>query len=381
MTAKLNQLIILITLYLAFVSLGLPDQLLGISWPNMRGYFGKPLDWAGILVFMTAILTALSGFLSGYFINKFPVSAILIVSCSLTALGLTGYGVSTNSYGLITATIPLGLGAGAIDASLNNYVANNYSSRHMNWLHACWGIGSTLGPAIMTYAVSFNNNWRWGYGAIAIIQIFLVVIFIVTASLWKNNQISRKIEKVKNVKVLSFKPLMSLGIFFVYSCVEFSVGLWFYSVMIEKKFIPAETAGSWIVFYWGSLTLGRIAIGFISNHLGNARLVDWGIKGAFWGLMLLNTVNQWVILGGLIVTGFSLSVIYPAMMHETPKRFGTQTGAILMGYQAGIASLGVAILAPAAGVFISRFSLNLLVPLLMTLVASMAIMNYFLKRR
>lgn len=379
---RLNRLIILIVLYLGFISLGLPDQVLGISWPSMRFEFNRPLDWAGILVFMTAVLTSFSGFVSGWFINRFAVVAILIVSCILTACGLLGYGLSPSPMFLILSTIPLGLGAGAIDASLNNYVANNYSSRHMNWLHACWGIGSTLGPAIMTYAVAKEDNWRLGYFIIAAIQFTLLLIFIATVKLWQRVKIADKSENdTGSYKISDAAPLLGMGLFFLYSTIEASVGLWFYTVMVEAKNIAPGTAGSLIVLYWGALTVGRIIIGLFSVKLGNRKIITLGMGGAFLGLILLLGDRPLLLMIGLMLTGFSLAGIYPSMMHETPRRFGRRFGAVMMGFQAGIASLGVGLLSPLIGVVIAQWSLNLLIPILLCLMFLSIIMNAELNRR
>lgn len=382
MSARLNQLIILIVLYLGFVSLGLPDQVLGISWPSMRVEFDRSLDWAGILVFMTAALTSFSGFVSGWFINRFAVAAILIISCVLTVCGLLGYGLSPSPFYLIISTIPLGLGAGAIDASLNNYVANNYSSKHMNWLHACWGIGATLGPAIMTYAVTEKENWRLGYYIIAAIQFALLLIFIATVKLWKKAKTADKSEnEIKTFKIFDVAPLLGTGLFFLYTAIESSIGIWFYTVMVETKNITPGIAGSWIVLYWGTLTAGRIVIGLFSDKLGNRRIITLGMIGALLGLFLLLGSYPWMLVTGLIVTGFSLAGIYPCMMHETPKRFGRRFGAVMMGLQAGTASMGVGLLTPLIGIIIAKLDLNLLIPILLCLMLLSILMNNILNRR
>lgn len=382
MKADKRKLILLGILYLGFISLGLPDQSLGVAWPSMRQYFNKPLDWAGIIVFTTGILTAVSSFTSGFFIKRFSISTILIASCLFTATGILGYALTPVWGGVLLSTVLLGIGAGTIDASLNDYVAKHYTSKHMNWLHGCWGIGATMGPAIMTFALSYYHNWQKGYLIIAFIQFGLMLIFIIASPLWKNTKTDiAETEEQDNKTVFSLKPLMSIGIFFLYSAVEFSVGLWFYSVMVEYRGISTTQAGSWITLYWAFLTFGRFAIGFISNKLGNDKVILFSLCGAVGGMALLLLNIPLTMMIGLAVTGFSFSGIYPAMMHETPKRFGNKLGAVMTGFQAGAASLGVVILTPLIGVIITKTSLETLVPILLLLIVGMLGFNAVLNRK
>lgn len=383
MKETLRRRIVLVILYLGFISLGLPDQILGIAWPDMRADFGKPLDWAGILVVMTAALTAFSGFVSGFFIRRFSVQSILIVSCLMTALGLCGYSWSNRWLLLVLSTIPLGLGAGAIDTSLNNYVANNYSSRHMNWLHACWGIGATLGPTVMTFVLAHGQSWRLGYLAIAASQFLLLIIFVATLRLWKQQKQEEPAEITagKKFKLFSVRPLCALGMFFIYSSVEVSLGLWFYSVLVEGRRVTAAMAGSWIVIYWSLLTFGRFAVGIFSNRLGNLRIIRWGLRGTLLGIALLLPHNDFLTAFGLGLCGLALAGIYPSMMHETPVRFGKKAGALMMGFQAGMSSLGVSLLVPLYGVVIERTSLECLTPMLFSAIAAMYALNRILEQK
>ena len=370
-----NKLLILLVLYLGFVSLGLPDQVLGIAWPSMRQFFNKPLDWAGILVFITAILTAVSGFSSGYFIRRYSISAILITSGLLTAGGLSGYAFCQTSLFLILATIPLGIGAGTIDASLNDYVAQNYSPKHMNWLHGCWGIGATLGPAIMTFSLGHHLGWRIGYGIIAALQLGLVIIFIATNSYWKRNKANQPANNNVPQKIHKAAAYLSVSLFFIYTTCESSIGLWFFSVLTEYRHISIDTAGKFIVCYWAFLTFGRFGVGLFANRLGNRKVLFYSFLGSVAGLLMLLSEEKVVILTGLCLTGFSFSGIYPSMMHETPKRFGSKTGAYLTGFQAGAASLVVALLTPLIGVFISSAGMAFFIPALLFLTLLMIILN------
>lgn len=378
---KNSKIIILIILYFGFISLGLPDQALGISWPWMRQSFNKPLDYAGILVTITTLLSAISSFSSGYIMNRYKISLILSASCLLTMGGIFGYAVSPNFYILIICTIPLGLGGGAIDSCLNNYVAENYSSRQMSWLHGCWGIGATLGPIIMTAAIAQQNNWRSGYIAMATIQFILLIGFISTAKLWKLQKKEIAINVDSTIKLKSPESIAAVALFFLYTTVEASIGLWFYSYMIESLKISPKIAGSGIVLYWGALTAGRFIIGAFANKLGNRKIISYGMVGAIIGMMFLLSNNIFLISFGLCFTGLALAGIYPSMMHETPKRFGTKLGKTLTGYQAGAASLGVATLPPIIGIIIANTSLSYLIPLLICLMSLMYCIGRFLNSK
>lgn len=379
-----NKLLVLIILYFGFISLGLPDQALGIAWPDMRRFFNQPLDAAGIIIFMTAVLGAVSGFFSGWFIRRFSILFILIISTVLTVMGLAGYAFSLSWTLLILATIPQGLGAGAIDAALNDYVAKNYTSRHMNWLHACWGVGASMGPAIMTFAVS-HGSWRFGYVVLAIIQTTLIALFIASRRLWKSTPDASapvKVTEAKAIdKLLSPAPVLSMCFFALYTASEFSVGLWFYSVMVELYHIKAATAGVLIVFYWGSLMAGRFLVGLISNYLGNRKVILLGLVTALSGTMFLFAENYFLILIGLVTIGLGFAGLYPSMMHETPRRFNTKLASALTGFQVAFGSLGVAVLAPLIGFILTRTSLMMFVPLLICTIISMIVISILLNRR
>lgn len=382
MNNRLRQTFLLLILYIGFISLGLPDQSLGVAWPEMRRTFNKPLDMAGLIIFITAALTSISSFSSGWFIRRFSIQTILSGSCLLTACGILGYAISDEWVGILLSTCFLGIGAGTIDASLNDYVARHYSSRQMSWLHGCWGIGATLGPAIMTFALARYHDWQKGYLIIAGIQFGLLAVFVLTSGLWKKTEVSEQavFEEDKGMKLLSIKPLLSMGIFFLYTTVEFSVGLWFYSVMVEGRHVSAAVAGSWITLYWAMLTIGRFGIGFVSNRLGNLKIILLSLMGGIVGLLLLLINTPATMIAGLAVCGLSFAGIYPSMMHETPKRFGRKLGAVMTGFQAGAGSLGVIIMPPLLGIIITRAGLEFLIPLLILFMAAMVAMNHRLNR-
>lgn len=383
---KIQKLLLIIS-YLSFISLGLPDQILGVAWVDMRSFFSKPLDYGGVLLFITTIFTITSSFLSSWFIRKFNISKILITSCLLTAIAIMGYGLSYKWWNLIIFSIILGLGAGTIDATLNDWAAKNYSPKHMNFLHGFWGVGATLGAFIMTTAIKYASSWRFGYIIVSLIQFVLCIIFFTSRKLWKITKTSNtpKLEEKnannKNINILSFESIGSMVFFSIYVCLESSIGLWFYSVMVESYYIKKEIAGILIVLYWGSLTFGRFLTGFMTKRFSSSKLITNGILSAILGICFLFSKNLYLITFGLILTGLSLSGLYPNMMHETPKRFNNETATVLTGYQVGFANIGLAILTPMVGFILEKTSLNLFPIILISLSMLLCGINYYLVKK
>ena len=383
---KIQKLLLIIS-YLSFISLGLPDQILGVAWVDMRSFFSKPLDYGGVLLFITTIFTITSSFLSSWFIKKFSISKILITSCLLTAIAIMGYGLSFKWWNLILFSCILGLGAGTIDATLNDWAAKNYSPKHMNFLHGFWGVGATIGAFIMTSAIKYTFSWRFGYIIISLIQFILCIVFFISRKLWivtkTSNSIKKEKSKVnnKNINIFSLSAINSMIFFSIYVCLESSIGLWFYSVMVESYHIKKEIAGILIVIYWGSLTFGRFLTGFMTKKFSSSKLITNGIYFAILGICFLFSKNLYLITFGLILTGLSLSGLYPNMMHETPKRFNYETATILTGYQVGFANIGLAILTPFVGFILDKTSLDLFPIILLTLSIILCCINYYLIKK
>lgn len=355
---KSTNLLLLLVLYLGFISLGLPDQVLGVAWLDMRHFFNKPLDYAGVLVFTTTLFTILSSFCSGFFVKRFSVQTILIGSCVLTAFALLGYGFSSSWVYIILFSVILGSGAGTIDAVLNDYVAKNYSPKHMNWLHACWGIGATLGPAIMTFAIASTSNWRIGYFIIGSIQVCLLIIFIAAKKLWKKQELASCEKETQKPNLFTLAPMLSALFFLFYVALESSIGLWFYSVLVENRGVEKGLAGALVVVYWASLTCGRFVVGLISEKISCSKIITIGIYGVIVGILMLFVHNLFLTALALVLIGFCLSGLYPCMMSETAHRFDNETALVLTGYQVGAAGIGFAVLTPLVGVFINNTNLS-----------------------
>lgn len=367
-----NRVLLLIIIYLAFISLGIPDNILGVAWPEMRLSFDKPIEAAGILLTLTTVCSVVSSFSNGFFIRKLGTGLLLLISVSLTAMAMLGYSLSPVWLVMLLFTVPLGLGQGAVDSSLNSYVAQHYSSRHMNWLHCCWGIGGTGGPMLIAWVLLSGLSWRTGYLLVAIIQLVLTMVFAASLKLWQKGDSpqSEPLQAKQSVtNTWGLSELSGCLFYFFYTGVEASIGLWCASFLMEAKGLAIGVAGLWTSLYWASLTLGRIISGLISNSLGNVRMIRLGLAGAFTaGVMLTVLQAPYLILGALLLMGFSLAPLYPSMMHDTPRRRGAQRAASLIGFQVGSAFIGVAAIPVLFGWLAARASFEILGPVALFLI-------------
>ncbi|MFT4145814.1 MAG: MFS transporter [Mobilitalea sp.] len=368
----------LIIIYLSFISLGLPDSMLGSAWPVMWSDIGASFGSAGIISMTIAGGTIVSSLMSGRVIQKLGTGKVTLISCCLTAGALLGISFSPSLVWLIVLAIPLGIGAGAVDSALNNYVAENYKAHHMNWLHCFWGIGATTGPIIMSYYIAEHNSWRGGYTTVAIIQWVLVIILLVTLPLWKKVATKHKKESSEdglpanadeaisshansNRKIINIPGVKPTLIAFLFYCgAESTVGLWGASYLVGAKNLTAETAAGWVSLYYGGITVGRMITGFISLKVPNRILIRCGqLIAIAGGIVLLLPLPAVISLIGYILVGLGLAPIFPGLLHETPARFGNENSAKLMGYQMATAYVGSTFLAPVFGVIASNISINL----------------------
>ncbi|SEA43296.1 sugar MFS transporter [Paenibacillus sp. 276b] len=396
----------LIIIYLAFISLGIPDSLLGSAWPVMWPELGASFGSAGILSMVVAAGTIVSSLASGTVIQKWGTGKVTLISCCLTAGALLGFSFAPSLVWLVILAIPLGLGAGAVDAALNNYVAEHYKAHHMNWLHCFWGVGATTGPIIMSYYIAEHHSWRSGYTAVAVVQCCLVLILFATLPLWKRVAASRESTSMNNESdlvqadntlvqsenrpernVLKIKGVKNSLIAFLFYCgVETTVGLWGASYLVGARNISAETAAGWISLYYGGITIGRLITGFITLKIKNRVLILAGqVTAIVGGIILLLPLSISFALAGFMLIGLGLAPIYPGLLHETPTRFGKANSARLMGYQMALAYTGTTLLPPLFGVLAAKtnigfFPLVVLVFLILMLVSSEQV-NRILKKR
>ncbi len=366
---------LLIIIYLAFISLGLPDSLLGSAWPVMQPDFGAPLETAGVLFMTIAGGTIISSLISGRVLKRYGTGKVTFVSVLMTAVALLGFHFAPSIVWLIVCAVPLGLGAGAVDTGLNDYVATNYKARHMSWLHCFWGVGATLGPITMAQFISEDNSWRNGYLVISGVQFALVILLLFTLPIWK--KVSRKSDitiqderedlKVEleegdnNIKPLKTKGIkLALSSFFFYCGVEATVGLWGSSFLVNVKGLSVVTAAGWISFYYAGITIGRLITGFITYKITNRTLIRWGQIIALIGTIILVLPLPSVFsLIGFITIGLGLAPIFPCMLHETPTRFGKKNSQTIMGYQMALAYTGTTFMPPLLGFMASQSTIGI----------------------
>ncbi|MFW6263711.1 MAG: MFS transporter, partial [Thermotogota bacterium] len=345
---------------------GLPDPLLGVAWPVMRVGWNLPLDFAGLIAIPISGSTILSSLISGFTIRKLGTGKVVYISCLLTGGALLGFSLAPSYIWLMFLGIPLGLGAGSVDAALNNYVALHFKAHHMNWLHAFWGIGATVGPLIMSASLTTTSSWRGGYRTVAFIQLSLAVLFILFFPLWAKHKTQpgynkaveaeqhESAKKVRMLQVFKIKGVLAaIATFMFYVTAEMAVGLWGSTFLVEVKEVAAQIAASWIALYYGGITLGRILAGFVSFKLNNVQMIRLGVGISLLGvILLLLPLPKLFILPSLLLIGLGFAPIFPSMIHETPTRFGSSVSQTVIGYQMGFGYMGSAIMAPLIGVLL-----------------------------
>lgn len=357
--------LLLFIIYMAFISLGLPDALLGISWPLLRLEWGLPVEWIGTLSILITGSTILSSLFSGYFIKKMGTGKITFISCLMTGLALIGYSYAPHFYWLLALSVPLGLGAGSVDTALNHYVALHFKAHHMNWLHSFWGVGATMGPLIMARAISSADSWRFGYLQVGGFQIGLALLLLMSLPLWRKHHHVKTIEteqkELKQTKLPIRYPVFIKGVpfamltFLLYCAVEFSIGLWGSSFLVSVKDIPPASAARWVAMYYGGITLGRFTSGFLSFKLSNCQMIRLGmIISSCGGVLMLWSSSHWMIQASMLLLGIGFAPVFPSMIHETPYRFGGHVAHVIIGYQMASAYLGSALLPPLFGL-IARY--------------------------
>lgn len=338
--------LLLVVIYFAFISLGLPDSLLGSAWPSMYVSMGSTITGAGTLAMLISACTIISSLMADRILHRFGTHIVTTVSVAMTAAALFGFSFSTSYLHLVFWCIPYGLGAGAVDSALNNYVALHYSSRHMSWLHCMWGIGASVGPWIMGRCLVSGMGWPAGYQIIGSMQVVLTLILLCSLPLWRQKEHSVSEDETRNV--LSLKEAIALPgakqiliAFLCYCGLEGTTGLWAASWLVTVKgFSATEAAGFAALFYLG-ITIGRALSGFISDSTGDVNMIRLGQGITMLGILLL-------ILGpspalyktGLILIGLGCAPIYPSIIHSTPDRFGKENSQSLVGIQMAAAYVG-----------------------------------------
>ena len=339
----------LIMIYIAFIGLGLPDSVLGASWPTIHLALNVPLENAGILSMMTTAGTICSSFMSGKVTRRFGTGKVTTVSVLMTAIALLGFSMAPSFYTLLVLTLPLGLGAGSVDAALNGYVSLHYEAKHMSWLHSFWGVGATLGPMIMSFFLLKSSGWRTGYLVISLIQLTIVALLFLSLPLWKRfNQKDEPSAKevtqdtVKREKNVYKIPGVKLAItsFFAYCAVEMTTGLWGASFLVQIHHIQNDIAARYSSLFFAGITIGRMLTGFITLKYSFKTIIRGGIFSMFTGILLLSSGIQVLFIAGFLLIGLGCAPVFPGMIHETPERFGKIHAQTIIGIQMAFAYMG-----------------------------------------
>ncbi len=357
-------LLLLAVIYLAFISLGLPDSLLGSAWPVIHAEFDVPLSYMGLVSMIISGGTILSGLMSERLTKKLGTKIVTTVSVFLTAVALFGFSTVTEFYQLCLWGIPYGLGAGAIDAALNNYVALHYSSRHMSWLHCFWGVGTIISPYIMSYALT-HSVWSEGYRTVSFIQIGITAVLVLTLPLWKINKSSetenRSAKPLGIMGALKIKgvPYLLTG-FMAYCAAEATTMLWASSFLEGARGAGKEEAAAFGSLFFIGITAGRFLSGFISDRLGDNRMIRLGTGIALLGAALIAVPFKAAAIAGFIIIGLGCAPVYPCIIHSTPRNFGAENSQGIIGIQMASAYVGSTFMPPLFGLLANHISLELM---------------------
>ena len=385
--------LLLAIIYLAFISLGLPDALLGSAWPTMSHDIGAQISWAGGISMVISAGTIVSALLSDRMTKRFGAGKVTFVSVALTALALLGFSFAPNYIVLILLAIPYGLGAGGVDAALNNYVALYYESRHMSWLHCMWGIGASAGPYVMGFALSHGFGWSAGYQYIAIVQVILTVILFISLPLW-NNRTAHKLQKSIQIskeysKTLSFAEVLRIPgakniliMFFCYCAIEQTAGLWASSYMVLYGSVSRVVAAGWASLFYVGITAGRFISGFLTMRFNDENMIRLGQLVMILGILvlLLPLPNHIALVAGFVIIGLGCAPIYPCVIHSTPHYFGADKSQAIVGMQMASAYIGSMLMPAIFGFIGQNMSMSLLPAYLIILLSIMAFMHMQLLR-
>ncbi len=387
--------LLLAIIYLAFISLGLPDSLLGSAWPTMYQQFGVPISYAGIISMIIAGGTIISSLQSDRLTKWLGTGKVTAISVAATAVALFGFSFSHSFWALCLWAIPYGLGAGSVDASLNNYVALHYESRHMSWLHCMWGVGATAGPYIMGIALSMGQGWNMGYRYIGIIQVILTSVLIFSLPLWKGRTEETEVEELQTdpaengKKVLSVREILKISgarevmlCFFCYCALEQTAGLWASSYLTLHKGVSSEMAAIFASLFYIGITVGRAISGFITMKLNDIQMIRLGQGIIVAGIVAMILPGSNILaMAGLVLIGLGCAPIYPCVIHSTPAHFGADKSQAIIGVQMAFAYIGTMLMPPLFGMIARGISVALLPFYLFAILVVMVIMHELLTKK
>ncbi len=377
--------LLLAVIYLSFISLGLPDSLLGSAWPMIYPQFAVPVSFAGIISTIISLGTIVSSLQSDRLTKALGPGKVTAISVAMTAAALFGFSVSGSFWMLCLWAIPYGLGAGSVDAALNNYVALHYASRHMSWLHCMWGVGASVGPYIMSYALTGGGSWQNGYRIISLLQIGLTLVLVFSLPLWKGSDAAAQ----QQAPALGLGQVLAIpgakqvmGAFFCYCAVEQTTSLWASSYLVLARGVDEVTAARWAALFFLGITAGRAASGFLTMLLSDTQMIRLG-----QGILAAGILILWLPVGsagalvGLLLIGLGCAPIYPCIIHSTPAHFGADRSQALIGVQMASAYTGTCLMPPLFGLIANHIQVGLLPVFLLVLLALMALLYQQLTRR
>lgn len=373
-------------IFLAFISLGLPDALLGSAWPTMQQELNAPLSFAGVITMVIAGGTIVSSLMSDRLTRRMGAGLVTACSVLMTAVALMGFSLSTSGWVLLLWAIPYGLGAGAVDAALNNYVAIHYSSKHMSWLHCCWGLGASLSPFIMGYCLTAGKGWPMGYSTVSIIQFVLTAMLFLSLPLWKNRtkeaELAEKDTPPKSLRqILGIKGVpYVLLCFFGYCGMETTAGLWASSYMVLRRGVDPQIAANFAALFYVGITVGRFINGFVANRYGDRTMIRIGEALAGISILALLIPSTTVALFALVALGIGSAPIYPCIIHATPLNFGVENSQAIVGVQMASAYVGSTFMPPLFGLIAQHINISLYPVFLLVFTVLMAAMSERLNR-
>ena len=376
--------LLLAIIYLSFISLGLPDSLLGSAWPTMYPQLGVPVSYSGIVFMIISVGTIVSSLQSDRLTRRLGTGKVTAISVAITAIALFGFSISHAFWQLCLWSIPYGLGAGSVDASLNNYVALHYESKHMSWLHCMWGVGAASGPYIMGAVISGGGTWNGGYRCIAIIQIVLTAVLLFSLTLWKGRpQVKDETGSVIEAKALSVKEVLKVSgvknvliCFFCYCALEQTTGLWASSYLTLYKGVPAETSAFFASMFFIGITIGRALNGFVAMKLNDVQMVRMGQVMIACGIVVMFLpLGAAASLAGFVMIGLGCAPVYPCLIHATPIHFGADKSQAIIGIQMACAYVGTSLMPPLFGLIAEHITVSLLPVYLVIILALMVVMH------
>ncbi|MBR0164005.1 MAG: MFS transporter [Lachnospiraceae bacterium] len=378
--------ILLVIIYLAFISLGLPDSLLGSAWPVIHTEFDVPVSYAGAVSMIIAAGTIISSLLSDQLTRKLGTGRVTFISVGMTAAALFGFSVSGTYRMLLLWAIPYGLGAGSVDAALNNYVALHYASRHMSWLHCFWGVGASIGPVIMGAAITRGMGWHGGYRIIGILQIILTAMLVFSLPLWKDSGEEKKEDGAAPLslrRIIGIPGAKSVMVcFFCYCALEQTTGLWASTFLVLRWNVSAEQAATLAGLFFIGITTGRAVSGFATFKFNDAQMVRIGQGIMLAGIIImLLPISRTLAMAGFVAIGVGCAPVYPSLIHSTPEHFGADKSQAIIGVQMASAYLGTCLMPPLFGVLANTLSVGLMPFYLLALLALMIVTHEQLNRR